>query len=188
MGSAYDAETKRIYVRDNNGLWTYDTEADAWTRKLDFGYPPYYPKWQTYHYRSAAILEPQRYFVSAGSALSDGAPDFFVYDIDGDADVTASFTMSGDLSVIAGKAPGLAFDEKSGSLVAWSGGAPAIMDPATRAWSRGSAQGAPAQPVDNGTYGRFRYIAYLNVFVLVNGPSDPVHFYKLTAGCGASNP
>jgi hypothetical protein len=38
--------------------------------------------------------------------------------------------------------------------------------------------------VDTGTYGRWRYIARLNVFVLVNSVDDDVRFYKHTAGCG----
>lgn len=58
------------------------------------------------------------------------------------------------------------------------------MDSATRHWRRGSARGAPPQAVGNGTYGRFRYIPHLNVFILVNKPEEDVHFYKLTAGCG----
>jgi len=39
--------------------------------------------------------------------------------------------------------------------------------------------------VGNGTFGHFRYIPYLNVFILVNLPDDDVHFYKLTQGCGS---
>jgi hypothetical protein len=36
----------------------------------------------------------------------------------------------------------------------------------------------------NGTFGRFRYVAYLNAFILVNEPGQNVYFYKLTPGCG----
>jgi hypothetical protein len=59
-----------------------------------------------------------------------------------------------------------------------------VLDLASRIWAPGSSTGAPANQVGTGTYGRFRYVSYLNAFILVNAPGDDVHFYKLTAGCG----
>ena len=46
-------------------------------------------------------------------------------------------------------------------------------------WTRGSATGAPADPVANGTYGRWRYVQYLNVFVLFNDPAEDVWVARL---------
>ncbi len=187
MASAYDPVTRKVYVRDETAFLTYDPDADRWSGSIvNFGNPPYYPRMQTHHYRRGVILPAQRLFLAAGGTLkSPVAPDVFVYDLDGQRDATGTYRMSGDTSVISVAGLGLDVDTRSGALVAWAGGAPAIMDPATWHWRRGSSRGAPVQPVGNGTFGRFRYIPYLNVFILVNRPEEDVHFYKLTAGCGS---
>jgi hypothetical protein len=186
MASAYDPLTRKVYMRNQHGFYAYDPDADTWSGAIvSFGNPPYYPRMQTHHYRRGVILPAQRLFVAAGGQLKDpAAPDVFIYDLDGRRDVTGAYPMTGDTSVIARNGPGLDADLRTGSLVAWAGGAPAIMDPAAWHWRRGSARGAPPQAVGNGTYGRFRYIGYLNVFILVNKPEEDVHFYKLSAGCG----
>jgi hypothetical protein len=186
MASAYDPVTRQVYVRNQHGFYAYDPDADRWSGPIvSFNQPPYYPRLQTYHYRRGVVLPAQRLFLAAGGTLkSPAAPDVFVYDLDGKRDVTGAYPMSGDTGVISVAGLGLDADARTGELVAWAGGAPAIMDTATWHWRRGSSRGAPPQAVRNGTYGRFRYIAYLNVFILVNKPEEDVHFYKLSAGCG----
>jgi len=186
MASAYDPVTRKVYVRNQHGFYAYDPDADRWSGAIvSFNHPPYYPRLQTHHYRRAVVLPAQRLLLVGGGKLANPpAPDVFIYDLDGRGDVTAAYPMSGDTSVISTAGLGLDVDTRTGSLVAWAGGAPAIMDTTTWHWRRGSARGAPAQAVGNGTYGRFRYIAYLNVFILVNKPEEDVHFYKLTPGCG----
>jgi hypothetical protein len=72
--------------------------------------------------------------------------------------------------------------------VAWAGGAPGILDLDVRRWSTGNAFGAPATTTGHGTFGRFRYVAYLDVFMLVNNPDEDVHFYKLSSTCRAAEP
>lgn len=65
--------------------------------------------------------------------------------------------------------------------MAWKGGAPYVLDLATKTWSTKSGQGAPASPTGTGTYGRLRYISKYNVFILVNSPNE-VFFYKNSGG------
>ena len=61
---------------------------------------------------------------------------------------------------------------------------PYVVDgPEGPSWTTKSGVGAPAAPVPNGTYGRFRYVSAYNVFVLVNDINDNVRFYKHTPGC-----
>lgn len=189
MASAYDPVKRKVYVRNQDGFYAYDPDADSWSGQIvSFSYPPHYPRQQTHNYRRVVIVPGQRLFVATGGKLANPpAPDEFIYDLDGRGDVTGSYPMSGDTSVISVVGPGLDADARTGSLVAWAGGAPAIMDPADWHWRRGSARGAPPQAVGNGTYGRFRYVPYLNVFILVNRPDEDVHFYKLSAGCGKND-
>jgi hypothetical protein len=186
MASAYDPLTRKVYVRNERVFISYDPEVDRWSSPIvDFTYPPYSPRMSTYHYRRGVILPGPRLFLAAGGSLKNpDAPDVFVYHLDDRREVTSGYPMTGDTSVISVAGLGLDVDIRTGSLVAWAGGAPAIMDPVRWHWRRGSARGAPLQAVAQGTYGRFRYVPYLNVFILVNKPEEDVHFYKLSAGCG----
>lgn len=185
MATAYDSATQTIYVRDDAGIFSYDPVGDAWKKLVDYGFAPYYPQYTTSNYRSAVVVPSPHLFVAMGGTLSDKtSPDIVAFDIDSQADVSSTFTTTGDTSVAASSGVGSAYSSAADAIVAWSGGAPAILDVASRSWTRGSSSGAPANQNVNGTYGRFRYIAYLNVFILVNAPADDVFFYKLTPGCG----
>ena len=190
MATAYDPLTQQVYIRNERGFYAYDPTSDRWSWPLvDFSVRPYYPRQQTHHYRRAVVMPEARLFVALGGMLANpAAPDVFIYDLERKRDVTPDYPMRGDLSVIANQGVGLDVDTASGALVAWAGGAPAIMDPQSWEWRRGSARGAPPKAVGNGTFGRWRYIPYLNVFMLVNKPEEDVHFYKLTAGCGPAAP
>jgi hypothetical protein len=184
MGSAYDPVTRHIFVRDELGIWDYDLAADSWSHRVDYGFAPYYPAYTTYNYRRGVVLPGQRLFLAMGGTLMDNSPDIVAFDIDAGMDVTSSFTTAGDTSAVSRGGTGLDYDPRANALVAWSGGAPGVMDLASHQWVAGSSTGAPAQQVGNGTYGRFRYVSYLNAFILVNAPGDNVSLYKLTAGCG----
>ena len=184
MSTAYDIVTGHVFIRDDQGIWDHDVDADTWTQVVNYGFAPYYPTYTTYNYRRAVVVPQQRYLYAAGGTVSGGAPDYVVFDIATATDITSTISMTGAVSVISAPAPGLDYDAAANELVAWSGGGPAVMDLTTYDWTQSSAPGAPPTPVSNGTYGRFRYVAYLNVFILVNNTDENVHFYKHTAGCG----
>ncbi|MEQ1502843.1 MAG: hypothetical protein ABMB14_11465 [Myxococcota bacterium] len=184
MGTAYDAATGQVVTRSETGLFTWDPATDTWTQRQDFGYSPFYPNYSQSNTRRGVVVPNRRLFVALGGTFPDGRPDVVMFDLDTWADQTASYPMTGDTSVVTRVAPGSDYDTADDAIVSWSGGAPAILDLATLDWRRGTAVGAPADAVPNGTYGRWRYIDHLNVFILVNEPEDDVYFYKNTAGCG----
>ncbi len=131
-------------------------------------------------YLSAVFVPSRSWFIVAGG------PTLFVYDTKRDQDLTTSFTMSGDLSVISNPGVGLAYDPITDSLVAWGGGVVGVMNLDERVWVLRHTWQTPAadETVQGGTFGRFRYVAYLNAFILVNGPTSDVMIFKLTTGCG----
>src|SRR4030095_5830911 len=59
--------------------------------------------------------------------------------------------------------------------------------PDTKAWTAGSATGAPGEG-SNGVYGRWRYVPSVNAFVVVTGIDDNVYFYKASSGGGTTPP
>lgn len=185
MGTDYDRETRTVFTRTESGIFAYSVDGDAWRRLADFGYPPYYPAHQTTRYRRGIVLASRRLFYTLGGVIHGGsAPDVIVWNIQSNRDVTADWPLRGDTAVIARQGAGADYDSAADAIVAWSGGAPAILSLTDNTWTLGSSTGAPAAQVANGTYGRFRYVPSLNVFALVNQPTQNVYFYKHTAGCG----
>ena len=205
--SAYDPSTRKVFTQDTGGLSAYDYAANSWAIVQDFGMPPEWPRYEDGGDKTAAIDTKRHLFFTFGQG------DYFVFDIGANAIVTDDWITTGggafDNSsqaagpstigqlypnevihtgggdVITADGPGLDYDPHADALVAWKGGAPYVLDLASKVWTTKSATGALATPSQNGVYGRFRYLAKYNVFILVNGPNDDVTFYKHTAGCGS---
>ncbi|MDI1474999.1 hypothetical protein [Polyangium sp. y55x31] len=184
MGTAYDEAGHRVFMRNEDGVYVFDIATDTWTRLVDAGYPPLYPNWSKPSYRRGVFDTKRKIFFTLGGALDDGKLDFFAFDTQTNQALLDAWATTGgdDLAKVAG--PGADYDPVADAIVAWGGGPARVLDLNTKAWSTKSGTGAPATPVEKGTYGRFRYIAQYNVFVLVNGPDQNVYFYKHTAGCG----
>jgi len=183
-GSDYDEATGHVFMRNEGGLYTYDVASAEWSRLLDFGYPPYYPRFSTSNYRRGVVVPGRRLFFMLGGETADNAIDLLVWDIDGARDASAEWITTGDASGVRVSGSGADYDRAGEAIVTWSGGGPDILDLGTKVWRRGSGTGAPADQVQAGTYGRWRYVAYVNAFVLVNEPTENVWIYKHTGGCG----
>jgi len=198
--TAYDAATQTVLLRVAQSLWSYDIAGNAWSKLMDFGYPPEWPDFEKGGDKSG-VVDPTR-----GIFWSFGSGDHLVYDIaagelvhhewvttgGGDYDNSSELPdypeqwyTTGGGDIIRAGAPGVDYDAKADAIVAWTGGSPYVLDLATKTWTIMSAEGAPAMPTGTGTYGRWRYASAYNVFVLVNNAADDVYFYKHTAGCGS---
>jgi hypothetical protein len=184
MGSDYDQEGHRVFMRNEDGVFVYDLAKNDWTRLIDAGFPPLYPDWSNSNYRRGVFDPKRKIFFTLGGKNGAGKPDFFAYDTVANKPVYDQWVTAGGDDIAGGHAPGADYDPVADAIVAWSGGPARVLDLATKQWSTRSGAGAPAKAVENGTYGRFRYIRQYNVFVLVNEPDENVFFYKHTAGCG----
>lgn len=179
----YDEATDTVYTRETFGIYAYQVATNRWSNPLRYR-GPVDTDFAIGRHRRAVIAPRHRLFFSMGALTPSGALDFTAWNIDTGADVRSEWPNTGDTTAIRRSGPGVAFDHAADAIVAWSGGAPNILDMTTRVWTTGSSLGAPVAQVPNGTFGRWRYIEYLNVFVLINGPTEDVAFYKHTAGCG----
>jgi hypothetical protein len=91
---------------------------------------------------------------------------------------------TGDKDIERAYAPGFDFHRPTGRFVAWAGGtAVYALDPDNWHWTRlPAAAGNSADPgpaLRSGTYGRFRYVPGVDVFVLMNGVDRNVFVYRL---------
>ncbi len=197
--TAVDLANQTVILRVAQSLWSYDIAGNAWTKRKDFGFPPEWPDFERSGDKSG-VVDPTR-----GIFWSFGAGDHLVYDLatdtlvhedwvttgGGDWDNSAALPdypeqwfMTGGGDIIEAEAPGIDYDPNADAIVAWNGGAPYVLDLATKTWTVMNGDGAPAEPTGTGTYGRWRYVSAYNVFVLVNDLDENVYFYKHTAGCG----
>jgi hypothetical protein len=177
FGSDYDEATRTVYTRFTYGIYAYNVPEDRWT-EVSTRVPP------TGRHRRGVIVPRRRLFFSMGGFVDTGTLDFSVWNIDTNTDVGGEWPPIGDTTAMGRPGVGASYDRAADAIVAWSGGAPAILDMTTRRWTLGSSVGAPAAQLPTGTFGRFRYVEHLNVFVLVNEPTQDVYFYKHTEACG----
>ena len=130
-----------------------------------------------------AEIDPQRRLM-----MAVGENQLFVWDLRRPQRGAFSPQIKGDLEIQKAAAPGLAFEPRWGTLVAWGGGADVfVLSPATKgawAWRRCAPESidesVPGAAPDTGTYGRFRYVATLEAFVAVTGIHDDVRLYRLS--------
>ncbi|MCB9654195.1 MAG: hypothetical protein H6729_08725 [Deltaproteobacteria bacterium] len=134
-----------------------------------------------------------------------GAKNVFIWDIDADKHVTDDWVTTGggtysnaDLvktrvdqlfesgggDIYNANGPGFDYDSAADAMVAWvNEGGPYVLDLKTKIWTRMSDDDAPTHVNSGGTFGRWRYVPSLNVFILVNSVDENVYFYKHTR-CG----
>lgn len=195
MSTVYDPLHHKVWAKAGEKLHAYDIAQNTWSQVSDLGYPPLWPRYSGGHLRGTWDTKRGLVWMLGGSQYIafDAATSMFVTD----AWVTtggATFTnqdavpghpeeviTTGGGEVIKADAPGVDYDAKADALVAWIGGAPWVLNLATKTWQQRSAANGPATPFSTGTYGRWRYLAKYNVFMLVND-KDGVWFYKNTAG------
>lgn len=168
---AYDPASKKLYWGGGSGFWSYTYDTNTWTKLNDDGF-----------YYNTSAIDSKR-----GQLLVIGNGSFFSYDLKNGNYVKQNWPTTGAASVAAAGNPGFDYDPTADRFVAWAGGAPYILDPATKTWTTGSATGA-AGAGSNGIYGRWRYVPTVNAFVVVTGADDNVYFYKASASAGTPAP
>jgi len=167
---AYDPQTKKLWW-GGKGLWSYDHDANTWTKHLD----------DEFYYHTGALDTKRGLFVVVGNNK------LAAYDVRAAAVAKLAWPTSGGEALMAKSNPGFDYDPVTDRFVGWGGGAPMRLDPATQTWTTGSATGA-APEGSNGIYGRWRYVPGVNAFVVVTGWDTDVHFYKASAGGAAPAP
>ena len=164
----YDPATKKVYMRDPNWLTAYDYEANTWKHVREWSH-----SWGP----GKGVIDSKRHLL-----FTVGSGEFLTYDLAEENDVTSEWKTTGGDELIAGYGGGVAYDAKTDHLVGWVGGGVFVLDMQTKAWKRMTSTGAPVKQAGNGTFGRFRYDADDNVFVLANAVDENVYIYKLSAG------
>jgi hypothetical protein len=197
--SAYDATTGRVIFHLTSRLHAYDYDENRWIELADLTYPPLWPRYEAWGDKRG-LFDTRR-----GLAWFLGAGLVMVYEAATGEFVTEDWVTTGGTAfsnaehigghteqlfettgaeIIEATAPAADYDPVADDIVAWVGGGVWVLDLESKVWTRGSSAGAPTEPTQHGTFGRFRYIPRTNVFILVNSVDEDVWFYKHTVRCG----
>ena len=100
--------------------------------------------------------------------------------------IEEEITTTGDTEILSRCSPGFCYVPPLDKFVAWDRGADVYtLDMDTRKWTRHPPAPTntvtPGPPDQWGTFGRFRYVPSMNVFVLCNSTKQNVFIYRLTA-------
>jgi MYXO-CTERM domain-containing protein len=178
--SAVDPNTGHVWMQGaGNGLplAEYDPLADSWAShvKEPSGW---------FDYGHTADIDAKRHrFVAIGGG------EVVVWDLTTPEVDPIRLQTTGATTIQDTNNPGVAYDPISDRMVAWSGGADVYtLSLDTGEWELHPPDAAntvvPPAAAANGTYGRFRYVASHNVFIVVSAIDQNVFFYKLSPGSG----
>jgi hypothetical protein len=165
-----------FFVPSRRGAMSrYSPDQDRWHGGWDAAYV---------RVHSTAAIDPvRRLLVLIGSGTDHAQVFRWNLDRPGRVDDLRAIT-TGDKDIERAYAPGFDFHRPTGRFVAWAGGtAVYLLDPDDWHWTRltpapdNSADPGPA--LRSGTYGRFRYVPGVDIFVLMNGVDRNVFVYRL---------
>lgn len=169
--AAYDPFQRVLWYNDPQGLgfYAWDIETGHWTMR---GHG-------SLTYAHTAIFDPSRREVVAVGFGNTMTLATGLGPVLGERSV---ITTTGAREVEDASVPGLEYDPSTQRIVAWIGGRDVyVLDLETRVWTRQSGTGAdPGIPNLNGTFGRFRYVPDLNVYVLMNEVRRNVFAYRFS--------
>ncbi len=184
--SGGDSSTGRVTATDpvTGHIWMHGTKGGA--RLLE--YEPENDNWivrspMLYHkIGSTAAIDPiRRLMVAVGGW--NGQRQIRVWDLTQEYASASTPTTFGDTALEFREGIGFIFDPTINKFVGWRNGSEVYtLDPNTWVWEK--LEAAPSNSVipstaGRGVYGRFRYIASKNVYILVNRTTENVYFYKL---------
>ncbi len=178
--SAVDPNTGHAWMQGAGNslpLAEWDPQADVWTPHVK---EP--SGWFSYNHTADIDFKRQKF-------VAIGGGEVVVWDLTNPAADPVRLQTTGATTIQSAGNPGVAYDPVSDRMVAWNGGADVYtLNLDTGEWEvhppAASNTVVPTNAAANGTYGRFRYVASRNVFVVVNAIDQDVYFYKLSPGSG----
>lgn len=181
-GSAvYDAVTKTIYTRSKYGIFQYNIDAVTWSKVYHYG-----AGWWDH---PSGDLDPTNRIIGYLGNCKIG-----VFDLGANSYTEYSETdFSGFTEIVCATEPGFVHDPNLGKFVAWHGDSANSINPEDvyvidlieRTIEKRTPAPTniviPSQAARWGTYGRFRYVPTLNVYVVVNSIDENVYVYRLSS-------
>jgi hypothetical protein len=165
---AFDPASGLVLARARQETAVYDPSSGSWTRIAGHGWSE--------ESMTGAVDPVRRKFVVVGGGR------FIVYNITSSGGlVEQAVSSTGGGAVINTQAPGFVYDPDVGKFVAWIGGSDVYtLDMGTMQWTKYARLGGgnPLPAVNTGTFGRWRYIPSMKVFITVSDINQNVWIYR----------
>jgi hypothetical protein len=175
MLTAYDPNSGRVFLHDQQHLYAYNFATNAYTRVSSSA--------TSLGYEMSATIDPdRRLFVIVGFDNNVNAGRVYTYDISGTNAALTTVSTSGAPNIVSSANPGLAYDPVSQRIVAWNGGDSVYsLNLGTRVWTATTLSGGPGavSSTGHGTFGRWRYSPSTGVFVLLNATGQNGFTFRL---------
>jgi len=182
--AAYDSKTGNAWYHstERGRLSRYDPLTDTWTQHAS----------EVVSYYATPAIDPERHIMVAVGGYG-GVRQILVWDLDNPDVAPYTPETSGDTTLEYKNSSGFEYDPVLKKFVGWRSGSDVyVLDPDTWNWTKIVA--APANTVQptsgeaRGTYGRFRYVPSLNVYIVVNRINENIFVYKLSDAAGIGGP
>ncbi|GEM_PF-2442488 len=174
--TAYDSNTGKIFLHDNNYLYSYDFNSNNYQQLSDYNYVDYH---------MTGVIDPVRKkFVMIGGGQQ------WIYDISsGSLYAIQNLSSTGGSAIVNASSPGLAYDPISDRIIAWSGGNIVYsLNLDTKVWAAiSSYSGGPGVAIPAGTFGRWQYSPTSGVFVTLNNVDANAFTFRLISGTTPSD-
>ena len=172
MITAYDPETKKVFLQRERGLYTYEygdsktSRENTWTKLNDKAIPGY-------NQMSGTIDPIRRQLVLVGGWKRPGT---WLIDIDDSSPKPERVKTTNGEVIERAQAPGVAYDPGTKRILAWDGSrrskdpsAVWSLDLDAKQWTQLETQGGgpSINKGSTGSYGRWRYVPALSQFVAV---------------------
>jgi hypothetical protein len=181
--SDYDSNTKLVFMENQRDFYSYNYDTNSYSR-LQFD-----ARDVSYH-MSAVIDQQRKLFIMFGGEW-DGNGGIKVINIAPRSNYQLqdwNSQVKGCEPLMNSAYPGLAYDPVQRVIVGWSGGGTVYaFNPDTKTCTPVTYPNGPGNPQHNGTHGRFRYFAKLDLFALVNDVGQDAYVLRLRPSPNATN-
>jgi hypothetical protein len=180
--SAYDRNSRLVFLHDRKALWSYKYETNTYTQlRNDIPISVY----------NNSVIDPKRKLMFiVGAQEKDFAPGMFVVDLSAKSNYAMqdwSKKVTGCEAFTGVTYPGLAYDSEQDRIVAWTNtkgrtNSVSVFDPDSKSCTERTFAGGPEfDELTRGDY-RFQYSSALNLFTVINGWQQNAYVLRLTPG------
>lgn len=176
----YDPNSHSVFLHDTADFWQYDYDKNRY-KKVGGN--------QAINYHMNGVIDPKRkIFFAIGAAGSAGGGLKAISIEPGSNYILRDWTSSAAPTcgpLLSAAYPGLTYDSVLDRIIGWPnfGDTVYLLDPDKKACTAMTLPGGPpdSSHTSNGTFGRLRYFADKDLFVLVNQASTNTFILRLTA-------
>ncbi len=177
IGAAYDAATDLVYAHDGFNLFSYNPSTNTWAKRSSSALSSAFSGY------TGGVIDPVRkkYFFHGNNGTASPLL-LYSYDISSPTASVApqSAPTTGCSGFIGDYEYGMEYDPIQDRIVGWNGGNTIyLLNPNNFTCTTVSFSGGPAS-APNGTFGRFRYVPALNLFVVCNDVNANCYTLRLT--------